>query len=214
MLLAMTACAAVLLGQTEIPLEENAPPEFPRTVRRGDQICYQTIDNQGQMQSNCHAANATGAPASPNAPVTRPSEAGAAFVAAVGALGGADFATGGLVAPQIQLYGEAGARIVSNISIVGVLNASLGILNGGTLTIVTLAPGVRIGQRMSATVSLGVSFVTLSGGGSSIGGTAGNLSVTGVFPVAGPFSILGQVGATFDGSGAIFNAGAGVGASF
>jgi hypothetical protein len=214
MLLVVTACAAFVLGQAEIPLEENAPPEFPRTVRRGDQICYQSIDAQGQIQSDCRAASATGGAAASQAAVTRPSEADTGFVAALGVLGGFEFLSVGAAGPQLQLYGEAGGHVASKISIVGVVDASLGFLGGGRLTIVTFGPGVRIGQRTSATVYLGASFPMGSVRGVSVSDTTGKFAVTGVFPVAGPFSILGHAGVTLNLTVAIFSFGVGVGASF
>lgn len=214
MLSALTLFAALALSQSpqDFPLEENAPPEFPRTVRRGDQLCYQTIDPNGQIQSACQpmVAAPAPAPAAPSEPAQR------TFVASLGLLGGVDLliAGGSLVLPGLGVFVQAGGRVSPWVAIVGVVNATFGFLSGGVLTVVNFAPGVRFGRQLSFTLSLGPSYVNLSSGAGSIGGIAGSLLGTGVFPIAGPFSLLAQLGVTFDASGANFNLGAGFGASF
>ncbi|MEW6430496.1 MAG: hypothetical protein AB1730_03210 [Myxococcota bacterium] len=214
MLSALTLLAALALAQSppDFPLEENAPPEFPRTVRRGDQLCYQTIDANGQIQSACQPM-----PGVAPSPAAAPSEpAQRTFVASLGLLGGADLvvANGALFLPGIGVFAQAGGRVAPWVAIVGVVNATFGFLNGGALTIVNLAPGVRFGRQTSFTLSLGPSYVGLSSEAGSLGVLAGGLLGTGVFPVAGPFSLLAQLGVTFDASAANFNLGAGLGASF
>lgn len=214
MLSTLTLLAALALAQSpqDFPLEENAPPEFPRTVRRGDQLCYQTIDPNGQIQSACQPMVGTAAPTAP----TRSEPAQRTFVASLGVLGGVDLlvAGGTVVLPGLGVFVQAGGRVTPWVAIVGVVNATFGFLSGGVLTVVNFAPGVRFGRDMSFTLSLGPSYVLLSSGAGSIGGLAGSLLGTGVFPVAGPFSLLAQLGVTFDASGASFNLGAGLGASF
>jgi hypothetical protein len=122
---------------------------------------------------------------------------------------------GRAVGVGFSLIGELGARINTWAGAVLGLGFSATFFSVGRVLVFSFAPGFRLGGRAHFTLTLGpaIAMITLSGLGSGVG-LVGTLGGTGVFPVAGPFSLIAQAGLSFDTSGAFFNASAGLGVNF
>lgn len=178
MLITLSMLSALAVAQTgaEIPLEIDAPPEFPRTVRRGDDICTQSLDDAGQIQSLCRPMS--GAPAEaplvlippestpsstppPPATATTADEGPSAgdFAGTIGLLTGVELAKSAMA--KVELYGDLGGRLSRSFALVAVLNVAVGF---GTDTLVrsTGGIGLRIGGRFNGTIGAGISLLSSS----------------------------------------------------
>jgi hypothetical protein len=233
MTLALMLLAATALAQTEgppppppppaapivagvpddqVPAEADAPPEFPRVVRRGDQICQQSVTQDGQIASECRAAQLAHASQPPSS---------VRFIGSIGALGGGAvlFAAGGSLAlGAFGAFGEAGVQFTDLLGLVLVVNLWVALTDGVDVEVISFAPGLRLGgRRVSVTFSLGPSVlagrISTVNGAASGADVAGTFLTTGVFRVAGPFSLFAQAGASFQSSGVMLHFGGGLGAS-
>ncbi|MEW5743444.1 MAG: hypothetical protein AB1938_31325 [Myxococcota bacterium] len=189
----------------QVPFEDQAPPEYPRVIRRGDQICQQSLKEDGSIGTICRPGRFTAAR----------DEAFPRFAAAGGVLGGGSLFAGNGIAPGggFSVLGEFGARFSRWAGAVLVLGYSMFFYGGANLMGFSFAPGFRLGGKMHFTLSVGPTIVIVNAQGGSGVGIAGTVQGTGVFPVAGPFSLLAQFGVTFDASAVSLGLAGGVGFS-
>lgn len=188
----------------QVPFEDKAPPEYPRVVRQGDQICQQSVKEDGTIGTVCRPGRFA------------PKSSFPKFTTSFGALGVFETflvsgATG--IGGGFDLFGEIGARLNSWAGVVLVVDFLM-VFSGGSVMTVAFAPGFRLGGDVHFTLSLGPSVVVLNASDGSATGVMGTLLGTGVFPVAGPFSLFAQAGLTFNGRAAFISAGGGAGVSF
>lgn len=195
----------------EVPWEDKAAPEFPRVVRRGDEICMQSFGLDGQIVSQCRPGRFAKPPAQPAERADGPHLAGAlGGMAGLTIIPGQAGLTGGAGAT-----GLIGARFTEWLGAVLIFNFWSGFYPGVGLNVLSLAPGIRIGgDRVSFSLCLGPSIAFLSSDRGLEVGWLGTLLGTGVFRVIGPFSLFAQAGASIESSGVILNLGGGAGLSF
>jgi hypothetical protein len=195
----------------QVPTEDKAPPEFPRVIRRDSQICQQSVTADGQIATQCRPGRFVVAPAATGTDEF-PKFTGA--LGAMGSLGVALLSAGTGVAGGFDVFGDLGARFSRLLGAVLAVNFGMVIDSGGTVMKVAFAPGIRIGGRVNVVLAIGPSIVVINASDTSVTTVMGSFMATGVFPVAGPFSLFTQAGITFTGSLALINVSGGLGVSF
>ena len=115
--------------------------------------------------------------------------------------------------PQITGYVALGGRGASGTGFVGVLNASLGFVTFGSLLVIGVAPGLRLGKASHAIFSLGPTLLTGGFGGQRATGLAGSAIVQSVINLTHGFVLTPQAGLHFDTSGVLLTLGIGFGFS-
>jgi|GEM_PF-2853169 len=151
-----------------------------------------------------------------------PPRQGSSIVGELGAVGLLGYSEGGLglgLAGGFTLSGQAGGRLSPRIAIVGLVDGDFLFSSQGSAQVLSVGPGVRLGDRHHVTIAIGPafwrkSFLQGDGRGNdrpvTLGGFAGTLRADVVIVMTRGLSLQFKAAVTANGGGAGVQAGAGL----